>query len=110
MFIDNLEIILRRKQTSTYKMCKDTNIAPSSVSGWKQGKMPSIDKLIEIAKYLNVTADELLGLNITEENFTQEEKEVISEYRNARPEIKESARVLLRAGQQETKSSAYKTG
>lgn len=110
MFIENLEDILKRKHTSTYKMCKDTNIAPSSVSGWKQGKMPSIDKLIEIAKYLNVTSDELLGLNITKENFSQEEKEIISEYRNARPEVRESARLLLRAGKQETKLPTYKTG
>lgn len=110
MFIDNLERILQRKQISTYKMCKDTNIAPSSVSAWKQGRIPSIDKLIDIAKYLSVTSDELLGLNIKEENFSQEEKEVISEYRNARPEIKESARVLLRAGKQETKLPTCKTG
>jgi transcriptional regulator with XRE-family HTH domain len=38
-----------------------TGIAPSSLSDWATGKtVPAIDKLVEIAKYFEISVDELL--------------------------------------------------
>lgn len=94
MFINNLENILLQKNISTYRMCQDTSIATSSVSGWKQGKMPSIEKLIIIAQYLEVSSDELLGIN-TKNDFTTEEQQIIKAYRTVSPEIKNVIKATL---------------
>lgn len=87
MFSDNLEKILQQKNISTYKMCKETEITQSTVSGWKQGKMPSIEKLITIAKYLKVSADELLGIESPNYNITSEELYLIQSFREVSPEV-----------------------
>ena len=44
-------------------------------------------------------------------DITRDERQLINEYRNARPEVQQSARLLLRAGKEEQEElSGFKTG
>lgn len=116
MFIENLENILTQRKITTYKMCKDTNITQSTVSAWKQGKMPTIEKLIKIAEYLNVSADELLGIKkIEQQNQLTELENEILKYFKVLPypdqmryigKLEDAAEPYL----QETKLSTLKSG
>ena len=109
-FKENLFNIMSKKGISAYKLYIDTGIAQTTISSWKKGKLPTIDKIEILVQYFGVTSDELLGIKNKCDNYTDEEKEVLNEYRNAKPEVQESARLLLRAGKQETKLPTFKTG
>lgn len=53
--------LLQKKDTTAYKVSKDTGIAQATLSAWKHGKSnPKIDKLIKLAKYFNVPIDYFL--------------------------------------------------
>lgn len=60
-------------------LCKDNNISPTKleedlkfsqglISRWKD-KTPSIDKIVDIANYFNVSLDEVIGRNKTDDKF-----------------------------------------
>ncbi len=42
-------------------MLKKCNLNPSVIDNMKKGSMPSVDKILTIAKYFNVSVDYLLG-------------------------------------------------
>ena len=81
MFIERLLETLEKKGISQYKMCKDLQIGQSTISSWKKGKMPTIDKLILIVQYLEISADYLLGLSDMElRELNQREKEMLKNF------------------------------
>lgn len=82
MFIERLEEILKEKNLTLNKMSKATGIAQSPTSRWKKGSLPSVDALIKICKYLNVSADYLLELE-PPPDITSEERRLLSYYRAA---------------------------
>ncbi len=52
---ENFKKLLEEKKLTSYRVSKETGIAQSTLSDWKNGKSsPKIDKLIKIADYLNV--------------------------------------------------------
>ena len=56
------EQLLQKYGVSTYKVSKDTGIAQSVFSAWKNGiSTPKQDKIQKIADYFNVSVDYLLG-------------------------------------------------
>lgn len=62
MFRERFEKILSDKQITMYKLSKDTGIPSSLLSNYKNGKRtPSSENIIKISKYLEVSADYLLG-------------------------------------------------
>ena len=45
-----------------YRVCKETGIAPGSMSDWKHGRYkPNLGSLLKIADLFGVTLDELVG-------------------------------------------------
>lgn len=57
------EQLLVKNNVSTYKVSKETGIAQSVFSSWKNGiSNPKQDKLQKIADYFNVTVDYLMGI------------------------------------------------
>lgn len=49
------------KGLTDYRVCKETGIAPASMSDWKAGRtVPKADKLYAIARYLGCTIEDLL--------------------------------------------------
>ena len=58
-----LKIILKDKNISQSQLAKDLNLSQSVVNNYCTGKRePSIEVLITICKFLNISADYLLGL------------------------------------------------
>lgn len=62
MNIDNIFIILAERNVSAKKLSDDTGISTGNISDWKSGRcQPSINALITIADYLNISLDYLVG-------------------------------------------------
>lgn len=60
--INNLFKFLGEKGISAKKLSDDTGISTGNISDWKSGRcLPSINSLITIADYLNVSIDYLIG-------------------------------------------------
>jgi transcriptional regulator with XRE-family HTH domain len=54
--------LLQKRHITSYKIAKETGIPKSIVYEWTAGiRAPTIDNLIKIADYFNVSTDYLLG-------------------------------------------------
>lgn len=54
--------LLKDNNVSAYKVSKETGIATSTLSDWKNGRStPKVDKLQKIAEYFNVSTDYFVG-------------------------------------------------
>lgn len=70
--IDRILSLLNTYNISAFKLTKDLNLSNSAITDWKKGKAkPSVDALIKIADYFNVSTDYLLG---RADNFEIEKK------------------------------------
>ena len=55
-------LLLEKNQITAYRVSKESGIAQSTFSDWKNGKSnPKIDKLIKLAKYFDVPIDYFLS-------------------------------------------------
>lgn len=62
MEINNLFKLLAERAISAKKLSDDTGISTGNISDWKSVRsQPSINALITIANYLNVSIDYLVG-------------------------------------------------
>ncbi|MBQ7955658.1 MAG: helix-turn-helix transcriptional regulator [Lachnospiraceae bacterium] len=67
----------------------------SRISNWEQGaNNPPADMIADICEALNVSASELLGIRLADDELTAEEKSVIKEYRT-RTSMQHAVKVLL---------------
>lgn len=74
---ENYEKILKERGLTNYKVSKDTGIAQSVLSTWKnKGTTPKADKLQILAEYLGVSIDYLLGVqqNVQSEEYYQNDE------------------------------------
>lgn len=69
--------LMEERGITPYKVSKDTGIAQSTLSDWKNGKItPKANKLETLAKYFNVSMDYFFGLESAVSNkLTPEEKD-----------------------------------
>lgn len=73
--------ILKEKGMSQKEFSQATGIAESTISDWKRKDFnPSLEKLEAICKVLDITADELLGIDSVSD-YTAEERYLIESYR-----------------------------
>ncbi len=75
-FIDTLLDIMKERNISGYQLEKDTGIKQATLGKWKKGSLPTIDKLMILLNYFQVSADELLGLG-QKSTLTENEKELL---------------------------------
>lgn len=61
-FVQIIDNELKLRGITAKKMLLDLGYSDSLISQWKKGKKPSIDKIENIAMYLEVSTDYLLGL------------------------------------------------
>lgn len=86
---EKIQEILDKKGISSYKMCKDIGMPQATFTKWKnENKNPSIDRIILIAQYLDISIDELTGIKKTEKFISSEEIKTIEAYREAPNNIK----------------------
>ena len=60
-FSDRLKYVLVESNKSSYRMFKDTRIAPSQLHQWTYNTHPMLNNLEIMAKYLCVSIDYLIG-------------------------------------------------
>ena len=110
-FIENLESEMSEKNVTYYQISKNTNIAHSTFSKWKNRKAnPTIDTLVAVCRYLDVSADRLLGLPEKEPpQFTDEEILLVESYRRADERGREAIRHLAQyeGNERNVKSSTF---
>ena len=62
--IPNLFVLLKERNVSRKELCSAIGVTNSNITGWKNGDYaPSIDVVIQIAHYFNVSTDYLLGVS-----------------------------------------------
>lgn len=104
MYYENLTKVLKERNLTLNKLAKETGIAQSPTSRWKNGTMPNAETLIKICKYLHVSADYLLDLDETPPppNLTNQEQELLKNFRQCDPGTRKAACMLLKTGAEET--------
>ena len=105
MFIEKLEIILKEKNLTMNKLAKAIDFSQSATSQWKKGRMPQIDVLQKICKYLNVSADYLLDLDEGPPPpvLTDQEQELLEHFRQCKEGTRESILLLAQSGAEQAK-------
>lgn len=106
MFIEKLEIVLKEKNITMNKLAKEINYSQSATSQWKKGRVPQIDILQKICKYLNVSADYLLDLDETPppKQLTDQEEKLLEHFRQCNPDIQKSIMLLASSGAEESQN------
>ncbi|MBS5726014.1 MAG: helix-turn-helix transcriptional regulator [Clostridiales bacterium] len=70
-------------------------VSNSRVSNWEKGiNRPDADRLAIICQVLQISADELLDISLSQDALTEEEKQLIFQYRR-QPELHRAIRILL---------------
>lgn len=114
--IDKLVRIQSDLNLNQKELAKCLNISPQAVNVMlKRKTKPSLDTILELCKlcHENNIKLEWLLLDIEDESTTlkSDEKRILNAYKKARPEIKESAILLLEAGKDNSELSCdLKTG
>lgn len=62
-FIEKLLNELKERKISKSELARSTEIGDSTIRSWEKGSQPTLDKLIKIANYLDITLDELCCYN-----------------------------------------------
>jgi transcriptional regulator with XRE-family HTH domain len=62
VFYEQLKIACEKKQTTVTALLKSFNLSTANTGKWKNGGFPSVEVLLRISQYLNVSTDYLLGL------------------------------------------------
>lgn len=84
MFYENLEIILKERNSTINQFAKEIGIAQQTMSKWKAGAYPTAEKVKIIAEYLNISADYLLDIEVHHESgLTASEQQLVEYYRKA---------------------------
>jgi len=69
---DSILDLLKKQNTTVNKMLTECGYNANLVTDLKKGQMPSADKIANIAKYLGVSTDYLMG-NYDEDDFNSEQ-------------------------------------
>jgi len=77
---ENIIDLLKKRHVSVNKMLTDCGYNTSLVNDLKKGQMPSADKISNIAKYIGVSSDYLLG-NENEDIKLNSEEDFINKLR-----------------------------
>lgn len=107
MYYQNFEELCKQRNIKPNKVSKETGVSTATLTSWKQGKYtPKPDKLKLIADFFNVSLEFLMRnedvqWNPTEQtmNYTislsEEEQDLLMEYRKADETQKEMIRRIL---------------
>lgn len=98
-FIEKLLAELKKRNISKSELARCTEIGDSTIRSWEKGSQPTLDKLIKIANFLNLTLDELCCYNAKNRN-----NEIQAAYDRAEPAIQEAVRKLLDIEEKELKN------
>ena len=111
--VDRIFQTMQDKQLKASDMAKYIGTKPQIVSAWKSRQTnPPVQYIKPIADFLNVSTEYILTGR--DENFSQEERDIISAYRAAGEGRKEAVRDLLHVDctdeEEQEMSSSSRTG
>lgn len=66
--VNRIEELCKNKNISVNKMLSDIGLSAFVIRNMKNGSAPSVDKMIAIAEYFDVSMDYLLGADISDKN------------------------------------------
>ena len=85
--INNLSKLMADNGISAHKLEVTLGFSNSTISTWKSGKFrPSLDALIKIADYFNVSLDYLVGRSVSEDETLSEERQALLKEARSIPE------------------------
>ena len=80
---------------SQKELASRLGISNSRVSNWEQGiNRPDADMLADICRVLEVSPSDLLGVTLTDDEFSSEERALIAAFR-AKPDVQQAVKILL---------------
>lgn len=83
-FAENLNEYLESHDISNYRIYKDTGLSDSLIGYWRKGKkQPTLENLVILCDYLDVSIDYLVG------NISAKEEKLLRYYRALSPEDKD---------------------
>lgn len=97
---DKIKALRKEKRLTQVQLAEAINVERSSVAKYESGVTPSMDVLVRIADFFNVTTDYLLGnTDIKKENspteMSAEEQEIIELWKGLSTEKREAFKSLL---------------
>lgn len=107
-FIERLLTELKNRKINKSELARSTGIGDSTIRSWEKGSQPTLDKLIKIANYLDLTLDELCCYSAKNRNI-----EIQKAYDKADPITQKNVRKLLDIPEEQEQNqelSSYKIG
>lgn len=101
-FIEKLLNELKKRKISKSELARSTKIGDSTIRSWEKGSQPTLDKLIKIANYLNITLDELCCYNAK-----NRKNDIQAAYNAADPGTQAAVRKLLDVKEQEENQELF---
>ena len=98
-FGEKLQKLRQKTGMSQDALADKLGVSNSRVSNWEQGiNRPDADKLADICRVLAVSPSDLLGVVLTDDEYSGEERALIEAYR-AHPDVQQAVRILLGMGE-----------
>ncbi|MBZ4670592.1 MAG: helix-turn-helix domain protein [Oscillospiraceae bacterium] len=95
--ICRIQYLMEQNNITSSKLCSDLGLAKSSITDWKKGKAkPSVEALIKISRYFNVSLDWLITGKEYEKKISDEELEILEIYNRLDSEKKAEARGFIK--------------
>lgn len=88
-FIEKLINELNNRNITKAELARNADIPNSTIRSWEKGSQPTIDKVMRISEYLEISIDELCGINAKNRN------EIQKAYEAADPGTQAAVRKLL---------------
>lgn len=67
LIVSKIVEVINDKHINISKMENELGIG-KTIAFWKRGTQPTVEKLIKVLKYLNISLDEIIGINIKRES------------------------------------------
>lgn len=72
-FCENLNLLIKERGVMQKDVSRATGITPTTLTCYTKGiRNPSLDTVYKLAKYFNVSIDELVGINAEKSSFNYE--------------------------------------
>ncbi|MDR1090334.1 MAG: helix-turn-helix domain-containing protein [Prevotella sp.] len=91
-----IKYLCEKNDVTPYRLEEKINLGNGIISKWKNGSSPSVDKVIKVANFFNVSTDYLLGISDVETSVEDiiEDKNIIALQR-AREKMTPKDRVVM---------------
>ena len=101
LFGKNIQKMRESREILQKDLAEEINLDRATVSSWERGKSyPTVETLIKISDYFNVSIDSLLGLTNNKkalDDLTEEEKELLKDVRELDRDEKNKLKGYLKA-------------